>query len=73
MKIKGINFCNVLKIASIEGNGADVIQITRALVVLAIVLYSATNKEKIKEVSEKIINKITKENSLIESNSNQEN
>ena len=38
MKIKGINFCNVLKIASIEGNGADVIQITRAVVVLAIVL-----------------------------------
>ena len=73
MKIKGIKICDILEITGIEGNSDEIIQITKALVVLGIVVYSLANKEKIKEVSEKIINKITKENRLIESNSNQEN
>lgn len=73
MKIKGIKICDILEITGIEGNSDEIIQITKALVVLGIVAYSLANKEKIKEVSEKIINKITKENRLIESNSNQEN
>ena len=49
------------------------IKIVKALVALGIVACSLTNKEKIKEVSEKIINKITKEKRLMKSNSNQEN
>ena len=73
MKIKGIKICDVLEITGIEGNSDDIIQITRALVVLGIAVWSLANKEKIKEVSEKIIDKITKENILMESNSNQEN
>ena len=73
MKIKGIKICDVLEITGIEGNSDEIIQITKALVVLGIAVWSLANKEKIKEVSEKIINKITKENRLIESNSNQEN
>ena len=73
MKIKGIKICDVLEITGIEGNSNEIIQITRALVVLGIAVWSLANKEKIKEVSEKIIDKITKENRLIESNPNQEN
>lgn len=73
MKIKGIKICDVLEITGIEGNSDDIIQITKALIALGIVVYSLTNKEKIKEVSEKIIDKITKENRLMESGSNQEN
>ena len=73
MKIKGIKICNVLEITGIEGNSNEIIQITRALVVLGIAVWSLANKEKIKEVSEKIINKITKEKRLMKSNSNQEN
>ena len=73
MKIKGIKICDILEITGIEGNSDEIIQITKALVVLGIAVWSLANKEKIKEVSEKIINKITKENRLIESNSNQEN
>ena len=73
MKIKGIKICDVLEITGIEGNSNEIIQITRALVVLGIAVWSLANKEKIKEVSEKIIDKITKENILMESNSNQEN
>ena len=73
MTIKGIKICDVLEITGIEENSDEIIQITKALIVLRIVAYSLANKEKIKEVSEKIINKITKENRLIESNSNQEN
>lgn len=73
MKIKGIKICDVLEITGIEGNSNEIIQITRALVVLGIAVWSLANKEKIKEVSEKIIDKITKENRLMESGSNQEN
>ena len=73
MKIKGIKICNVLEITGIEGNYNEIIQITKALIALGIVVYSLTNKEKIKEVYEKIIDKITKENRLMESGSNQEN
>ena len=73
MKIEGINICSILEIASIEGDPSDIIKIVKALVALGIVACSLTNKEKIKEVSEKIIDKITKENRLMESGSNQEN
>ena len=73
MKIKGMRICDILEITGIEGNSDEIIQITKALVVLGIVAYSLANKEKIKEVSEKIINKITKEKRLMKSNSNQEN
>ena len=73
MKIKGIKIGKILEIASIEGNGADVVQIMKALVVLIIFLYAVTNKEKIKGVSEKMINKITKENTIMKSNVIQEN
>ena len=73
MKIKGIKICDVLEITGIEGNSNEIIQITKALVVLGIAVWSLANKEKIKGVSEKIIDKITKENRLMESGSNQEN
>ena len=73
MKIKGIKICDVLELTGIEGNSNEIIQITKALVVLGIAVWSLANKEKIKEVSEKIINKITKEKRLMKSNSNQEN
>lgn len=73
MKIEGIKICDILEITSIEGNSDDIIKLMKALVALGIVAFSLTNKEKIKEVSEKIINKITKENKLMESNSIQEN
>ncbi len=73
MKIEGIKICDILEITSIEGDPGDIIKIMKALLALGIVTLSLTNKEKIKEVSEKIINKITKENKLMESNSNQEN
>lgn len=73
MKIEGINICSILEIASIEGDPSDIIKIMKAFLALGIVGLSLTNKEKIKEFSEKIINKITKENKLMESNPNQEN
>ena len=73
MKIKGIKICDVLEITGIEGNSNEIIQITKALIALGIAVWSLANKEKIKGVSKKIIDKITKENILMESNSNQEN
>ena len=73
MKIKGIKICDVLEITGIEGNSDDIIQITKALIALGIAVWSLANKEKIKGVSKKIIDKRTKEHILMESNSNQEN
>ena len=73
MKIKGIKICDILEITGIEGNSNEIIQITKALIALGIAVWSLANKEKIKGVSKKIIDKITKENILMESNSNQEN
>ena len=73
MKIEGIKICSILEIASMEGDPGDIIKITKALAALGIIAFSLVNKEKIKDASEKIINKITKENRLMESNSNQEN